>query len=325
VCSSDLESEVEVVRQVLPLLAAALKGGQLAAAAAGQVEVARDAERHARALAMALDATRADLEHALAEAARLGRERAIVAEDLQKKSEEALRIAQETAQLREQFIAILGHDLRSPLSSIVLASQRLIARKDAPEELTKLVQRILRSANRIGRMVDDLLDFARTRLGGGMPITPAPIADLALFFGQVVEEVGTAHPERRIDLEVDPATSASWDPDRIAQVLSNLIGNALTHSPAGTAVRVSARGDGDLVLVEIHNLGSPIVPELLGKIFEPFQRGIDANTGVKSGLGLGLYITETIVQAHGGVITVSSSAEEGTTFTVRLPRKTSRA
>jgi signal transduction histidine kinase len=318
---SPIESELAVVHTALPLLAAALKGEQIAAAAAGQVEVALDAERHALSLAMALDATRADLERAIAEAARLGRERAIAAEDLQKKSEDALRRAQETAQLREQFIAILGHDLRSPLGSIVLTSQRLIESKRTPDEVIKPVQRILRSANRIGRMVDDLLDFARTRLGGGMPITPAPIADLASFFGNLVEEIGTAHPGRRIALDVEPATSAAWDPDRIAQVLSNLIGNALMHSPADTEVRVSAHGERDSVLVKIHNLGSPIAPELLGKIFEPFQRGQGADTGVKSGLGLGLYITETIVKAHRGAIMVSSSSEEGTTFTLRLPRE----
>lgn len=316
-----IASELAVVHEALPLLAAALKGEQIAAAAAGQIEVALDAERHARSLATAFDATRADLAHALADAARLGRERAHAAQELQNQSDEALRIAQETAQLREQFIAILGHDLRSPLGSIALTSQRLIARTDTPDEVRKPVQRILRSTERIARMIDDLLDFARTRLGGGMPITPAPIADLASFFGLLVEEIGTAHPGRSIALDVEPATSATWDPDRIAQVLSNLIGNALTHSPADTEVRVSARAEGDLVLVKVHNLGHPIAPGLLDKIFEPFQRGLDADTGVKSGLGLGLYITETIVQAHGGSIAVRSSAEEGTTFTLRLPRR----
>ncbi len=317
---SPIESELAIVRDALPLLAAAVTGEQVAAAAAGQIEVALDAERHARALAMALDATRADLQHALAEMARLGRERAIAGEDLQRRSDEALRIAQATAQLREQFIAILGHDLRSPLGSIALTSQRLIAKTGVPDEVIKPVERILRSANRIGRMVDDLLDFARTRLGGGMPITPTPIADLASFFGNLVEEIGSAYPERRIDLDVATATSAAWDPDRIAQVFSNLIGNALLHSPPNTEVRVSAHDAQDLVIMKIHNRGSLIAPEVLDKIFEPFQRGLDADTGVKSGLGLGLYITETIVKAHRGAIMVSSSAEEGTTFTLSLPR-----
>jgi signal transduction histidine kinase len=322
---SPVEGELAVVQQAFPLLAAALKGEQAAVAARGHVEVARTAERHARTLALVLDATRFDLEHALAEAARLGRERTMAAEDLQKKSEEALRSAQETAQLREQFIAILGHDLRSPLGTILLTAHALLEREDAPRGVIKPVQRILRSADRIGRMIDDLLDFARTRLGGGMPIRPEPIEDLASFLGQVVDEIGTAHGTRRIALKVEQAMSASWDADRIAQVLSNLLGNALKHSPADTEVDVSARGESADVLLRIQNRGSPIPPELLVRIFEPFQRGIDADTGVKSGLGLGLYITRTIVHAHGGAIAVTSTAEEGTTFDVRLPREAPRA
>lgn len=316
-----VEVELALVLQAAPLLAAALRGEQVALAAAGHIEVARVAERQARTLAHALDGARADLEHALAEAARLGRERVIVAESLQKKSEEALQSAEETAQLRERFIAILAHDLRTPLGAILLTAEALLECGGDADELVDHAARIRRSGTRIARMVDDLLDFARTSAGGGMPIRPRPIDDLAAFFGPIVDEMGTAYPSRRITLELGPAPRVWWDSDRMAQVLSNLIGNALTHGPEDTDVRVGARAEGDLVLVQVHNLGPPIAPALLLRIFEPFQRGSDAGTGVRSGLGLGLYITMTIVRAHGGEIAVSSSAGEGTTFTVRLPRR----
>ena len=317
-----IEAEVEVVRGALPLLAAALRCEQIAGAAAGEVEVARNAEHHARALATKLDATRAELARALAEAARLDGKRARIAADLQKKSEEALQLAQEKAKMREEFIAILAHDLRNPLGTIVVTSEWMLGRLGVADERQKHLQRVLRSANRIERMLHDLLDFGRAHLGGGIPITPAPIDDLTSFFGHLVEEIGTTHPGRRIALDIEPGTSVCWDPDRMAQILSNLIGNALTHSPADTDVCVSAHSERDLVLVKIHNLGAPIVPELLGKLFEPFQRGADADTGVKSGLGLGLYIAEAIVKAHHGAITVVSSAAEGTTFSLSLPRQT---
>jgi signal transduction histidine kinase len=135
-----------------------------------------------------------------------------------------------------------------------------------------------------------------------------------------VEEIQSAYPERRLELRVETERKVSADPDRLAQVMANLMGNAVQHSPGGTPVRVSVREEGDGVLFAVHNGGTPIPAELLPVLFEPFQRGREARAGAGGSLGLGLFISRQIVEAHGGRIEARSSAGEGTTFTVWLPR-----
>jgi len=162
-------------------------------------------------------------------------------------------------------------------------------------------------------MIDDLLDFARTRLGGELPIHPRRV-DLRQLCEQMVEELEFAYT-RQVKLETEGDLWGDWDADRIAQVISNLVGNALQHSDGDIAV--SLRGEDDSVLFETKNGGPPIPAEVLPHIFEPGRRG-DARSG---GLGLGLFIVRQIVLAHGGTIEVRSSEGEGTTFTARLPRK----
>jgi signal transduction histidine kinase len=173
----------------------------------------------------------------------------------------------------------------------------------------------------MARMIGDLLDFTRSRLGGGFPIHTRRM-DLRELSQAVIEELELAYPDRTIELEARGDAWGNWDPDRIAQVVSNLVGNALQHSPAGSTVRLDLRDEGDRVLLETSNAGPPIPAEVLPHIFDPGRRGPPGRgRNESSGLGLGLFIVREIVLAHGGEISVRSSAEEGTTFTVSLPRR----
>jgi signal transduction histidine kinase len=219
-----------------------------------------------------------------------------------------------SARFREEFIGVIGHDLRNPLSAIRTGAHLLMKRAplDAPD--IALVQRIVGSADRMSRMIDELMDFARGRLGGGFPLRRTYV-DLHALCEDVVEEAQTAHG-RRIHLELSGAPRGFWDSDRLAQVVSNLVGNAVQHSRPEDRVRVSARHDRDEAIIAVTNAGPPIPAEQLDGIFEPFRRGERARA---VGLGLGLYIVERIVDAHGGRITATSAAAEGTTFEVRLP------
>jgi PAS domain S-box-containing protein len=231
--------------------------------------------------------------------------------------EEALR----TARFREQFVGIVGHDLRNPLSAIVTAAQLLLRHGSLPERHSRAVSRILTSGDRMTRMIDDLLDFTRSRLGGGFPIERRRV-DLAELCEQVIEELELAYPERNVEFHRDGDAWGSWDPDRMAQVVSNLIGNALQHSPETAVVRVDLRDRGDRVELETCNEGPTIPPEVLPHIFEPGRRGPSGRgRAASNGLGLGLYIVQQIVLAHDGSISVRSSQDEGTRFCVVLPRR----
>src|SRR5262249_41859432 len=154
-----------------------------------------------------------------------------------------------------QFVAILGHDLRSPLGAI-LTGIGIIQRGSRNEGESRLAARLRSSAERMGRMIDQLLDLTRSRQGGGIPVDPKPI-DIAEVTRRVVEEVEIAHTERAIDVEVDGETSGDWDPDRMAQVVSNLLGNAVIHGSAEREIRVHLSGDTNEVALEVHNEGVP--------------------------------------------------------------------
>nr|WP_301542278.1 PAS domain-containing protein [Pyxidicoccus fallax] len=224
------------------------------------------------------------------------------------------------ADFERQLIGIVSHDLRNPLSAITLAVSVLMQRGGLEERLQRHVQRIHRSAERATRMIRDLLDFTRVRQGSGIPVFPRAV-DLRELVHTVVDEVQAAAPGRRIVVEHTGSGAGTWDPDRLAQVLSNLLGNALQYSPPDTPVRLASRGDENGVVLEVHNQGEPIPPELLPRIFEPLERGVERpeDRGGRS-IGLGLHIVRSIVQAHGGTVEVHSTGSEGTTFTVRLPR-----
>jgi signal transduction histidine kinase len=219
---------------------------------------------------------------------------------------------------RDQFLGILGHDLRNPLTSIMLSAAGMrTGAVDDPHARATL--RIINSAGRMERMVNDLLDLTRTRLGAGIPITRAAM-DLAPLLKEVVAEFSGSQPGRELRMEVLGELQGTWDRDRIAQVVSNLIGNALQHGESKTPIHVLAAGRDDRVLLEVKNGGAPIPAAAIAAIFEPMVMGAGAENN-STHLGLGLYIAREIVTAHGGTVAVTSSKEGGTTFTVMLPRR----
>ncbi len=240
-----------------------------------------------------------------------------------KRAEEGLKreeAARQTALFREQFLGILGHDLRNPLQAISGNAALLLRYGGLSEPQRKAINRISISADRMARMIGDILDFTRTRLGGGYSLQRSWV-NVHDVLQQIVEELEVAQPQRRFELSVSGTGWGDWDADRIAQATSNLVGNAVQYSPQDSAVRVVARDEGDGVRVEVHNLGTPIPAERLPYIFDPFVRGGEgARMGSRTGLGLGLYITHEIVKAHGGTVQVRSTEAEGTCFWLNLPR-----
>jgi two-component system, sensor histidine kinase and response regulator len=222
----------------------------------------------------------------------------------------------ETLRLNEMFSALLAHDLRSPLSAII-GSAHLLQRRSSDQVAVDTAARILASGNRMARMIEDMLDLARARLGGGILIKREP-ADLRALVERVVREHQAAAPGRAIDSASDGDCSGEWDSERIAQVASNLIGNALKHGAANGAVEVRLDGNSrDRVTLIVKNAGT-ISPDMLDHLFDPFS-GTQRESGRGQGLGLGLYIVSQIVQAHAGTVEVESGG--GTTaFRVCMPR-----
>jgi PAS domain S-box-containing protein len=241
---------------------------------------------------------------------------------------EQKRAQQDLAQalgFRDQVIGILGHDLRNPLGAVRALAALLQRRGDLPEAARESVAEIDRASERMLEMIGTLLDFATSRFTGGLPVAPVP-ADLRAVCRGAVDELRAANPGRRVDLDVRGDATGTWDPARIAQVVSNLVANALQHGAPGAPVGVRVRGGADEVAVEVRNRGPAIAPELMAVMFEPFCRGSSLRDASRArGLGLGLYIAREIVRAHGGALEVDSDAARGTTFTVRLPRRVAAA
>ncbi len=236
-------------------------------------------------------------------------------------AESAVWYTEKMAQTREQFLDILGHDLRNPLNAIVVGATMLTKSDALDVKEVGVATRILNSGRRMNRMVGDLLDLTRTRLGVGIPITAKPM-DLTPVCQQVVAELEAIHPDCQMQFESKGDLHGEWDSDRLTQVISNLVANALQYGCEDGAVRVVAQAHADAVVVRVHNEGPPISKDAVKKIFEPMTRQ-PAPKGDKhpTGLGLGLYIAREIVTAHGGTIAVTSDKKEGTTFTVRIPRR----
>lgn len=223
----------------------------------------------------------------------------------------------EALRFNEMFAAVLGHDLRNPLSAILSAAQ-LLELRSTDESVRRTAGRMLSSGRRMSRLIEDMLDLARARLAGGISIN-RQAADLGVVIQRVVQEQQTAFPDRRIDLLVAGDASGDWDTDRFAQVASNLIGNALQHGVPDGCVQVSLDGTGpEIVVFAVANQGG-IPPEVLPHVFDPFRRGRRAAAG-SEGLGLGLYITQQIVQAHQGRVEVQADDSARTVFRVTVPR-----
>jgi len=241
-------------------------------------------------------------------------ELAVEADAAKQRAEESERELRAVAEFREMFIGILGHDLRNPLGSIIITTDLLLRRGHLNEQDAKIAARITRSSQRMSRMISQLLDLTRARLGGGIPIEPKP-TDLREVCRSVVEEF-----EAPIQLDIEGDVAGIWDPDRLAELLSNLAGNAVEYAAPGTAVIVNARADGAEVVVEVSNQGHPIPADVLPFIFEPFRRARQCEKPATGNLGLGLYIAQQIVLSHGGTLD-AHSADGTTTFVMRLPRR----
>ena len=228
----------------------------------------------------------------------------------------------ETLRLNEKFTALLAHDLRSPLSAI-LASAHLLQRRSSEPAALEAAARIVTSGNRMARMIEDMLDLARARLGGGI-LVKREATDLKALVERVLREHQAAAPDQPIEAAFEGTFSGHWDSERVAQVASNLIGNAFKHgSPAAP---VGVRLDGtqrDCVVLVVKNAGT-IPPDILPHLFDPF-RGGQRQPGRGEGLGLGLYIVSQIVQAHDGAVDVKTGDGDETAFYVRLPRGGSEA
>ncbi|HEY0191385.1 MAG TPA: PAS domain-containing protein [Kofleriaceae bacterium] len=229
----------------------------------------------------------------------------------------ALAEVRSRAEYEQRLIGIVSHDLRNPLNSIGLAAQLLAGQALTPLA-AKTVTRLQRSADRATRLIADLLDFAKARIGSTIPINPRP-TNLREIVEQVVDEFQVVAPTRIIRVGHAGDESGTWDADRIAQVISNLVGNAIQHGTPTQPITVESRIDGDDAVLAVCNEGPPIPAAELAAMFEPFKRG--SNAGAAHGsMGLGLYIAREVVTAHGGSITVASQLGHGTCFTVRLPR-----
>lgn len=222
--------------------------------------------------------------------------------------------------LREKLMGVASHDLKNPLSAVKQASALLAQSPHLDEKERRFVAHIRSSAERMTTLIVQLLDLTRVRLGGGLPLSLVRTSLKAIVV-EVVEELRLAYPQRVVELDL-AEVQAELDPDRLAQLVSNLVGNALKHSPPDSTVKVQLTrgedggGEGGVVLM-VHNRGTPIPLREQASIFEPFvQRG---SAATRDGLGLGLYISQEILRAHGGTLVVDSSEERGTRFTARFP------
>jgi signal transduction histidine kinase len=293
--------------RVLPLVGALLKAEQAA--------------RHATTLNAALDSTRAELEHALEEEARLNRElaKAIAGE------REARREAEAANRAKDEFLATLGHELRNPLAPIVTALHLLKLRhkKEAPQE----VQVIERQITNVIRLVDDLLDISRIARGKA-ELERAPI-EISVAAARAVEMITPLLQQRhhQFRMEVPPAgLMVEGDEGRLAQVLTNLLTNAARYTPPGGQIRLSARRVGEEVEITVTDSGIGIEPEMLPHIFDLFVQGGRARERGEQvgggGLGIGLALVQNLVHMHGGTVSAHNNGpdERGCTFTIRLPR-----
>ena len=240
-------------------------------------------------------------------------------------AESIANYSDEVARSRDTFLAILGHDLRSPLSAIANSSLYLSAPGLLPDgPPLEAARRVNRCAVRMAGMIRDLLEYTRTRLGRAIPIAPVP-ASMEQICRIAYDEIRAVHPERTFRLEVWGDLQGRFDAERFQQVLSNLLNNAVQHGERSQPIMLTAHGDAEKVTVSVTNHGRPIAAEQLQVIFNPLVQipstQVDEDNSPSTSLGLGLYVAHEIVAMHGGTMEAASSTEDGTVFTARLPKR----
>lgn len=229
-------------------------------------------------------------------------------------AQQRLSDEQATARLREEFIAVLGHDLRNPLASIAGAG-RLLRREVQSEKALKVIELMEQSVDRMAGLIDDVMDYARGRLGSGIVVHRQSTAVEPLL-RQIIDELEASHPGREVLCDVDLPGPVAIDAVRLGQLVSNLLGNALTYGDPRAPVRVTAAASPDEMVISVANAGTPIPDVAMKRLFQPFFRGeVRAS---QNGLGLGLHIASSIATAHGGALAVASGPEE-TRFTFTMP------
>jgi len=238
-------------------------------------------------------------------------------------AESVARYAQLVKQSENMFLAILGHDLRNPLGTVLTGATFIMRATDVPSKYVLAATRIFNSGQRMAKLIADLIDFTRSHLGAGIPVKPKRM-NLAEVCLNVVDELRTSHPERIIDFDPGVREEVYGDDDRLAQVLSNIIGNALQYGTAHEAIIVRLSSTAQEVSVAVNNKGPVILPKMLGSVFDPLvrlaaQESLDQARDTS--LGIGMYIARQIVVAHGGTMSVASTDSDGTTFGMTLPRR----
>lgn len=244
----------------------------------------------------------------------------------QAQSESMARYAKLLRDAQSLFLAILGHDVRSPLGAVSMGAQVLLHDQTLPAKVLKVGLRIFNSAKRVDEIVRDLLDFSTSHLGDGIPIDPYTV-DMAKVCADVVEEVKTFHPDREVELAVEGDVVGNWDGPRLAQAFSNLLSNAVQHGAPGSPVYVTLNGDAAGICFTVANDADVIPEHKLRALFDPVKsfaiRPPSERTASRvQNLGLGLYVVKEIVKAHQGEVAVSSTAEAGVKFTLTVPRIT---
>jgi len=227
----------------------------------------------------------------------------------------ALLSERETAELREQFIAVLGHDLRTPLSAILTGAE-LLARRSTDPATDKVVERMRSSAMRMAGLVDNVVDFTRGRMGSGLALELDHRADVHLMLDQVVDELRGVYPDRKISSSIARDIALRCDPQRLAQLLSNLLKNALVHGDAAQPIHVKAGLDGASFVLEVSNAGPDLSPAIIDQLFKPYWRA--TSRAGDEGLGLGLYIVDQIARGHDGAIGATSN-DGRIAFTFSMP------
>ncbi len=236
--------------------------------------------------------------------------------ELYKVAEELAQEARQRAEFEQRLIGIVSHDLKNPIGAMITLASMLLRLGKVDEQQAESLSLIVSSGHRTVRLIRDLLDLSQSRTATGIPIEPRRV-DFHEIAQQIIAELQLAFPGRQVVAHLNGDGQGEWDPDRLAQVITNLGSNALQHSPPGAIVQISSQCDDQYLRLKVHNEGS-IDPNVLPTLFEPFQRSKGpARTG---NVGLGLYITKCIVTMHLGTIEVASTAQNGTTFTVILPR-----